>query len=610
MKVTAHVMSVIALLTVVACGDDTSGVQVESALPTPLVSTPSPNTVASSTQATHAQTLPTAIVARVVPTQTETATPTPFPSLTPTLTPISTPQPTQPPTATKSPVPTPTATASQTPEPTATVTPTPTNTPAPTHTPLPTATATPTYEPVIFRDMFGRVVNDTGITLVDWEGYIANPAVKFSVEFPGTVATLSSSQPRLYFNLPSTVGANGPKKTVGSFPTMRSPEFLVSIYPDRDAVDESYTLMVKFKDHHGRFRSESIDIHVIDQDVEISNEFEIIVDYRHDTTGMFDDEGTREIVQQAADDFAYFIADMDLDEVRVGSERMWKFNPGGYNSGRRVTNRIAYTGFLLHAYGHPHDKLTAGGAPSHSGRNQSSGGVNLPIKRSGSINFHPKGNFNTLGWMTISPQSAWWGATNLDNIPNDLYSIALHEMGHALVFNPSHDGFAGFRKAGEISDEAVKEYFGKYPRVDRFDHLPGAIDPASRRGAYGNEYNGETPLGRWILTKLDLLIAQAVGYSLRDTSPFRRLSISEDPLVKGSMGDHYKHAIEVTGGIPAYFWEIESGALPKGLSLDSFTGTVSGIPLETGIFPFVVRVYDSSEGRLGATRAINLKVTN
>ena len=157
------------------------------------------------------------------------------------------------------------------------------------------------------------------------------------------------------------------------------------------------------------------------------------MDYRHDTTGMFDDAGAREVVQQAADDFAYFIADMNLDEVRAGSESMWIFNPGGYDSGKRVTNGIAYTGFLLHAYGHPHDGLTAGGAPSHSGRNQSSGGVNLPIKRSGSVNIHPEGNFNTLGWMISPTESVWWEATNLGDVPNDLYSIALHEMGHALV---------------------------------------------------------------------------------------------------------------------------------------------------------------------------------
>ena len=177
-------------------------------------------------------------------------------------------------------------------------------------------------------------------------------------------------------------------------------------------------------------------------------------------------------------------------------------------------------------------------------------------------------------------------------------------------FNPSHDGFAGSSGAGEVSDEAVKEYLGRYPRVDRFDHLPGTIDPASRRGAYGNEYNGETPHGRWILTKLDLLIAQAVGYSLRDTSPFRQLSISEEPLAEGSVDDTYTHTIRVVVGVPAYFWDIESGALPEELSLDSFTGTISGIPSEAGYFSFVVRVYDSTEGHPGATRAANIRVAD
>ena len=37
---------------------------------------------------------------------------------------------------------------------------------------------------VIVRDIFGRVVNDTGIVLIDWEGRIANPAMKYSVELP------------------------------------------------------------------------------------------------------------------------------------------------------------------------------------------------------------------------------------------------------------------------------------------------------------------------------------------------------------------------------------------------------------------------------------------
>ena len=65
---------------------------------------------------------------------------------------------------------------------------------------------------VIVRDIFGRVVNETGIVLVDWEGHIYNPVMKYTVELPVRSATLSGNDSRLHFDLPSSVSANGPSK--------------------------------------------------------------------------------------------------------------------------------------------------------------------------------------------------------------------------------------------------------------------------------------------------------------------------------------------------------------------------------------------------------------
>ena len=42
----------------------------------------------------------------------------------------------------------------------------------------------------------------------------------------------------------------------------------------------------------------------------------------------------------------------------------------------------------------------------------------------------------------------WWRATNLGDMENDLYSIAHHEIGHALVFNPGHLRFERCRFLG------------------------------------------------------------------------------------------------------------------------------------------------------------------
>ena len=462
---------------------------------------------------------------------------------------------------------------------------------------------------VIVRDMFGREVNETGIVLVDWEGHIANPAMKYSVEMPGATAVLSSTEPRLYFNLLSLVGVKGPIKALASEGSGQATEFRISIYPDRDTSDETHSLTIRYTVGGGEVHSQTIDVHVIDQDLDLPLEFNVIADFSYDETGMFNDPAAREAIQRAADDWAYFIADMNLDEVPAGEELMWIWDKGGFDSGRTVRNNITYTGFLMHVYGHPHNGLSAGGGPSCDGHNQSSGGVEYPIKRSGSIIFDPRGNWNTLGWRTSPDEDTWWERTNYGDYPSDLYSIALHEMGHAVVFNDCHDGFADFFEVREVRDPVVMAYYGSYPVMNENHHLLG-IDPISGRGAYGDENNGITPDGRWIVTKLDLLIAQATGYVLRDTSPFRELSLLDEPLAEGSVGTLYTHTMNVVGGIPAYYWTIDSGDLPNGLSLDSFTGTISGTPQESGAFEFTIRVRDYTEGNSGVTRSATLNISN
>ena len=473
-----------------------------------------------------------------------------------------------------------------------------------------------TTERVIVRDVFGREVNETGIVLVDWEGHIANPAMKYSVELPGATVLLSSSEPRLYFDLPSSTGANGPTKALGSEDPTQATEFRISIFPDRDTSDETHTLTIRYVGGGGRVISQTIDVHVIDQDVDRPLEFNVIADFRHDETGMFDDPAAREAVQQAADDWAYFIADMKLDEVRAGEELMWiqyseERQRRGLGGGAYVANDIAYTGFVMHVYGNMNDDFTASADPSCGGRNQSSNGVEIPIRRSGSMYFDPRGLFDTLGWIISLDEDDWWkhGVVEM----GDLYPVAIHEIGHLLVFYGGCNDVFGFYEAGEVRDAAVKTYYGSYPRTNEYHHfVDGTVDPASRRGAFGQEWDGEppdeTPNGRWLVTKLNLLVAQAIGYVLRDTSPFRELSLPDEPLADGSVGTLYTHTMNVVGGIPAYYWTIDSGALPDGLSLDSFTGTMSGTPQGSGTFEFTIRVRDNTEGNSGVLRAVTLNV--
>ena len=462
---------------------------------------------------------------------------------------------------------------------------------------------------VVVADRFGREVNGTGITLVDWEGYIANPAMKYTVKAPSdttvTRVILSSSEPRLHFNLPSWSGVEGSRKELDFSGTSSQVEFYISIFPDRDGLDEVHSLTIEYLDLNGNWHTQTIDVHVIDQDVSSrALDFDITLDFSQDQTVLFNDSVVRQTVQQAADDWAHFIDDMDLDQVASGQEESWIWDSRGYSHGSKpIRNKMSYTGFLLYAYG---VRDGSGGQPSY-GSYQSSNGVRLPLRRSGNTSIDTRGNYNTLGWMTSLPDEEWWKGTNFGDVQNDLYSIVFHEIGHALVFNPGYDELDKFKELGYVKDPTVKNYYDSYPAIDRFDHLPKTIDPVSRRGAYGNEYGGEMPPGRWLITKGHLLVAQAIGYTLRETSPFTPLSIAATPS-EGTLGASYSYTASVSGGTPAYYWSIESGTLPEGLSIDSFTGTISGTPRQHGTFNFTISVSDYDETTSSVTRTLTLTI--
>ena len=84
------------------------------------------------------------------------------------------------------------------------------------------------------------------------------------------------------------------------------------------------------------------------------------MDFAQDKTGFFDDAPARETIRRAANDWAYFIDEMNLDEVPAGQELTWIWEASGFESGRTVTNTNSYTGFLLYAYGIGTDELKSG----------------------------------------------------------------------------------------------------------------------------------------------------------------------------------------------------------------------------------------------------------
>lgn len=72
------------------------------------------------------------------------------------------------------------------------------------------------------------------------------------------------------------------------------------------------------------------------------------------------------------------------------------------------------------------------------------------------------------------------------------------------------------------------------------------------------------------------------------------LGVTTSSLPAGAPGVPYSATLAATGGLAPYTWAITSGALPKGLSLSSSTGTISGSARVSGTFTFTATVTDSA----------------
>jgi hypothetical protein len=293
-----------------------------------------------------------------------------------------------------------------------------------------------------------------------------------------------------------------------------------------------------------------------------------------------------------AKNWSYFFEGVFLDPVAAGDQSSFIWDSTGFLTGNFVSNAQAYGGFLAYAFGinQANPPFRSGGAGDLSGF-QSIGGNDLAIRRSGHVAIEVKGNYNTLGWAVDPDDDHWWMYDNLGNSVNDLYSIAQHELGHTLAFSPAYPDFDAAIN-GMLSDPALIAYYGSAPEVDAASHFSNVIDPVSRKGAFGNDYGGEMPVRRWMITKFDLLAAQAVGYLLMATGPFLTLNYSSTIMPEGRKFQPYATGLDYWGGIKPYYFSVDSGSLPPGLVLDSYTGALTGIPDSAGVYNFDIRLED------------------
>ncbi len=82
------------------------------------------------------------------------------------------------------------------------------------------------------------------------------------------------------------------------------------------------------------------------------------------------------------------------------------------------------------------------------------------------------------------------------------------------------------------------------------------------------------------------------------------LRITTTALPNGQVGVAYSHFVSATNGQQPFSWSISAPALPTGLSIDTNTGEIGGLPMTAGTFPFTVRVTDD----LGDTATADLTI--
>lgn len=77
----------------------------------------------------------------------------------------------------------------------------------------------------------------------------------------------------------------------------------------------------------------------------------------------------------------------------------------------------------------------------------------------------------------------------------------------------------------------------------------------------------------------------------------------------GQLNQPYASALVATGGLPPYLYSISAGNLPTGLTINAFTGAITGTPTAAGAFSYTGSVVDSNTTVATASCSINIPAT-
>lgn len=457
---------------------------------------------------------------------------------------------------------------------------------------------------LMVKDRFDRIINNYGVNLIDWQGYLANPYVAVRIQgpddavYPLEISISAQGTSRLMFDKPSRLSASGPLATRILNSANENIELLVAIHPDRggEFEIERYTLTITYKDAADLRQDLTLPIRVLDQDsANESPPIPIKIDTRYDnlSTRHFENPQILAAAKQAIEDWFYFFDLKNFDEVPTDDEGIWLAGVDWKNH-IYVTNNEPYTGFwfFLRSFSGPYST----GYPAATGKyHQRNGGeVEGLIHRSAAHILH----FNEGAKVLATLDDERWYETNMREV-TDVYGLVMHEFGHAIAFNSTWQGMANYVAEQGANVSTVIDYQGHSVLLDSSYHIVGDTKGYDRLSGQSGGWVHRFPERRWMNTKLNLLVASQAGWPLNlKLTPFLKPKITTSNLPSVAQGCTYRFALSAEGGIPFYDWQIIEGALPPGFSLNAFNGLIEAQDTSltpAGSYSFTVQLRDSDE---------------
>ena len=95
-------------------------------------------------------------------------------------------------------------------------------------------------------------------------------------------------------------------------------------------------------------------------------------------------------------------------------------------------------------------------------------------------------------------------------------------------------------------------------------------------------------------------------YAIWELIPVTKPAITTTTLPDGKVGEAYNQLLSANGSVPIT-WNVEGGALPDGLTLNSANGTISGTPSKAGNFKFTVKATNAGGSN---TKELTIKVAD